>query len=162
MKREFAVPADAALGVISFVGLIVILSVIWLLISQAGITILGVAVIALLVVTVAVSLALTPLKIIIDDRQLIIKRVVGSKKIDKDAITEACKQEFTPADIRVFGNGGLFSYIGWYYSRRKGYYYCYLRSRNNLVFVETRNGRKYMLGCDNPDNLLGELSVKNC
>lgn len=157
MKCEISVPADGTLKVISMVGLIVIVCAVWLLLSQTGLTTMGVAVIILLVVTVVVSVMMTPITLIVDDNSLTIKRVFGKKIIRRDDMAAVEMQEFTPADIRVFGNGGLFSYTGWYYSRRNGFYFCYLRSRRDLVFLKTKSGRNYMLGCAYPNLLIDSL-----
>lgn len=56
-----------------------------------------------------------------------------------------------PSDggIRLCGSGGWFGYWGYFNDIMYGTYFGYYGDRNHCFIVELKNGKKYILGCDN-------------
>lgn len=109
-------------------------------------------------VSLLFALYFAPWKLCVDNDNLTIYRSFDRKLISLDDISVIKRQELTMGDMRVFGCGGLFGYTGWYGNRRDGRYFCYLGSRDNTVMLVLRDGKKYMLSCDEPDLLVDRIS----
>lgn len=112
----------------------------------------------LLPLTLFSALYFAPWKIYVDKDNLTIYRSFDRKVIPLHDISVIKRQELTVGDIRVFGCGGLFGYTGWYGNRRDGRYFCYMGSRGNTVMLILKDGKKYMLSCNEPDLLVDSIS----
>lgn len=54
------------------------------------------------------------------------------------------------ASIRLCGSGGLFGYWGYFSDIMIGTYFGYYGSRSYCFLVKLKNGKQYVLGCENP------------
>lgn len=52
--------------------------------------------------------------------------------------------------IRLCGSGGLFGYWGYFSDIMIGTYFGYYGSRSYCFLVKLKNGKQYVLGCENP------------
>ena len=60
----------------------------------------------------------------------------------------------TMGAIRICGSGGFMGYWGWFKERDLGKYFAYYGRSRDCFLVELKNGRKYMLGCDNAPKIV--------
>lgn len=60
-------------------------------------------------------------------------------------------------NIRVFGIGGIFGYVGRYYNRDIGYYTSYVGDYSQAFLLETRTRKKYLLSCDRAARMVEEI-----
>ena len=60
----------------------------------------------------------------------------------------------TMGAIRIFGSGGFLGYWGWFRERDLGKYFAYFGRSSDCFLVELKDGRKYMLGCKNPQKMV--------
>ena len=60
----------------------------------------------------------------------------------------------TMGAIRIFGSGGFLGYWGWFKERDLGKYFAYYGRSSDCFLVELKDGRKYMLGCKNPQKMV--------
>lgn len=75
-------------------------------------------------------------------------------KLDKWGITSG-------AGIRLFGNGGLFGYSGWFWRPKLGKYVVHATNRNNMIAVKDRK-RLHLISPENPQATLDYLqSITN-
>lgn len=56
--------------------------------------------------------------------------------------------------IRVCGSGGFLGYWGWFSEQGVGRYFAYYGKTNDCFLVELKNGRKYLLGCQNAPEIV--------
>lgn len=106
------------------------------------------------------SLFYMPLSISVDDRELCINRSLKIKSIplaDIESI-EILRPRF--GERRICGSKGLFGYWGWYYHRDFGKYFSYYGNTTDCFFVTLKNGRKYMLGCQNPQTIVDHIKKR--
>ena len=61
--------------------------------------------------------------------------------------------------IRMFGNGGLFGYYGWYRAANLGNFFFYGTQMKNLLLIQMKTGRKYIITPDDT-SILSELQPK--
>lgn len=111
-----------------------------------------------LVVRCLCALYYTPLAISVDDRNLCIHRSLKIKEIPLNEIYSVRLCPPTMAERRICGSGGLFGYWGWFGERDLGKYFAYYGKSSDCFLVTLKNGRKYMLGCENPEEIVGYIS----
>ncbi len=107
-----------------------------------------------------ICLYYAPWRIDISDKELIIRRTFTPKRIQIESITtiNLCKTE--SPEIRIAGDGGLFGYMGWYRNQKLGIYFRYMGSTKNTFYIELSNRRRYMISCDNPEEIIA--AVRKC
>lgn len=106
------------------------------------------------------SLFYMPQSISVDDCELCINRLLKSKSIplaDIESI-EMLRPRF--GERLISGSKGLFGYWGWYYHRDFGKYFSYYGNTTDCFFVTLKNGRKYMLGCQNPQTIVDHIKKR--
>ncbi len=97
-----------------------------------------------------------PLSIVLHNKTLSIKRVCFSKNIPYNEIEYIAR--YNPqADARICASGGFFGYIGIFCNRQTGYYFAYMGDLDEAVFIETVNGKRYVVSCEDPDMLVSEI-----
>ncbi len=62
--------------------------------------------------------------------------------------------------IRTFGNGGAFSFSGFYYNKRLGRYRAYVTDPRRAVVLRYPN-RRIVLSPDKPEDFVSDLAVPN-
>ncbi len=71
----------------------------------------------------------------------------------------------TMAEKKILSSGGYFGYWGWFSERDLGKYFAYYGKSSECFLVRLRNGRRYMLGCDEPgavvDSIKAQISVQS-
>ena len=101
--------------------------------------------------------SLVPTKIEIKDGFLFIHRISGKKSIKIDSIKESGLSH-VPLSIKLCGSGGLCGNIGWYRAAEFGLYFSYVLDDSKSFYIVLENGRRYMLSCDNPDEIISILA----
>ena len=95
---------------------------------------------------------------IMDDR-LLIRRLFWDTRIGLAGLRSA---RFDPAalkgSLRTCGNGGLFSFTGWYWSRPLGSYRAYVTDLKRAV-VLTFDTRRIVVSPERPEEFVRELSA---
>jgi len=99
---------------------------------------------------------LAPKSIILDNGGLTVKRVIGCKRFGYDDISDI-GLSYTPMALRVCGSGGFCGYIGWFKSPGFGVYFSYMADKSEAFYICLKNGRKYMLSCGNPDDVIEKV-----
>jgi hypothetical protein len=117
----------------------------------------GAAVILILVLVIPYGLA--PQNYILNNDELIVKRLLISRKIKLDELEEArmVEKEEVKNTIRTFGVGGLFGYFGKYYNPKLGSMTWYLTQRENRILLITKKGEKILIS---PDDTSLLISIK--
>jgi len=99
-----------------------------------------------------------PKEITLDDSALTLARGKGKLRIKLADIEEV--QRYDPrstGNIRIFGIGGIYGYVGRYYNHDIGYYTSYVGDYSQAFFIRTGKGKKYLLSCNNADRVAEEI-----
>ncbi len=95
----------------------------------------------------------------IQDDVLLVRRLCWDTRIDLTGLRSA---RFDPAalrgSLRTCGNGGLFSFTGWYWSRQLGRYRAFGTDPKQAV-VLTFDTRRIVVTPERPDAFVRELSA---
>lgn len=99
-----------------------------------------------------------PLAISADDCSVSIHRALRIKEIP---YTDIKSVEFclpTMAERRICGSGGFMGYWGWFSDKLIGKYFAYYGKASDTFLITLKDGRKYMLGCKNPQAITKKIS----
>jgi hypothetical protein len=73
--------------------------------------------------------------------------------IPRNEIVQTSHKECMRGDVRLFGVGGLFGRIGWFWNKSIGRYLAFVKDGNSLIEIKT-SGRTYVVSCDNYEQVL--------
>ena len=100
----------------------------------------------------------SPRAIATEDNSIVVCRRLKRKKLqfsDIKSISYYTPQVFS--GLKLCGSGGFGGYWGWYSAADIGTYFAYFGDPNSCFLIELKNGRKYVLGCDNPESIIEEV-----
>lgn len=118
--------------------------------SRQGDMIIAYLFTALYAVLLASSLYYMPLNLTIDNRQIRLRRPFRSTIIPLDEIQSVGVYSPTMAERRIIGSGGWFGYWGRCSEPSLGKYFAYYGKASRTILLTLKDGRRYMLGCEDP------------
>ena len=123
---------------------------------------IGLVVICLTLIT---SFVFSPRKLILTDKELIVRCRAYSKHIPiKEIVSCTFHSEFVDnSAIRLFASGGLWGYYGLFWSSKCGTFKAFFGDRSSTFTLKLVSGEMIVLGCDNCQALITELTslIKN-
>lgn len=95
----------------------------------------------------------------ITEDAILIRRLFWTTRLSRRGLTSA---EFLPqamkGGLRTCGNGGAFSFTGWYWSKSLGFYRAFVTDLNRTVVL--RFGKRIMvISPEEPENFVRELNA---
>ena len=118
-----------------------------------------IAVLILILVSMIIPFSLQLRNIEIDNNNIVINKMIGKIVIPKDEIVSVTRKNGMMSDIRVFGSGGYFGYLGIFRDKNKEKYYAYVNNGNNMIMISTKD-KRYVVNCDNFDKVIATLKKK--
>lgn len=97
-----------------------------------------------------------PVSIEVTDSELMIHRPLKTKRIPLADI-RSIERHFPAGAIRTCGGGGFFGNWGHFAERGIGSYFAYFGDPADCFLVKLAGGRKYLLGCTNPDAIISVI-----
>ena len=119
-----------------------------------GLYLIGALIIALMMLT----LFYMPMSITCSADELLIQRSLRIKSIPLSDIQSVKLCPPTMAEHRLCGSGGWFGYWGWFSERDLGKYFAFYGRSSECFLVRLHNGRQYMLGCKDPEEMVEYVS----
>ncbi|MDE5713283.1 MAG: PH domain-containing protein [Muribaculaceae bacterium] len=103
------------------------------------------------------ALIYMPLSISVSGNELSVNRSFKVKTIRLSEIRtiELCQP--TLAERRICGSNGIFGYWGWFREKDLGKYFAYYGKSSDCFLVRLKDGRQYMLGCENPQAIVSYI-----
>ncbi len=116
----------------------------------------------LLLLTYLIPYLFHPVKYVIDDEKLIIKRplkpyIIELKEIKK---IEPLDDDALKGKIRVFGSGGAFGYFGKFRNKRFGTMIFFATRLSNYVHILTIDGKNIILTPDEREDFVNTITNK--
>ena len=91
--------------------------------------------------------------------KLLIHRLGWGNSFDLTNLTTATKQpKVMRRAIRIFGNGGLYSFTGKYREKNIGEYSAYITNFSNCIILEFSNNKKIAISPENGTKFLNKIS----
>lgn len=106
------------------------------------------------------ALIYMPLSISVSSNELNVNRSFKVKTISLSEIRtiELCQP--TLAERRICGSTGIFGYWGWFREKDLGKYFAYYGKSSDCFLVRLKDGRQYMLGCENPQAIVSYIKER--
>lgn len=80
-----------------------------------------------------------------------LRRLLGAPKVfTYDSVSEVDTCYPSLGGIRLCGSGGFFGYWGYFSDIMFGTYFGYYGSRDRCFLLKLKNGRQYVIGCEDP------------
>ena len=108
----------------------------------------------LLTLLLFLGLLYGPTQIIANQDSIIVKTYLLKHKILVGDIESVELFQPTMGSIRLFASGGYFGYWGVFRDGCIGTYAGYYGKSSDCFLIRMKNGSKYVLGCQNPDEMV--------
>jgi hypothetical protein len=93
----------------------------------------------------------------VESRELIIHRLFGETRIPLEGLQSAEPDpEAIRGAVRLFANGGLFGYTGWFWSRKLGRFRAWATNRANTVVLHL-SSRTIVISPDQPADFVQQI-----
>ncbi len=114
------------------------------------------------ILLLSISYLYKPQSYLVTPKAIIIKRTVKSVEIPLDQIREvkSISEEEMGLALRLFGNGGVFGFTGYFFSGKMGRMRWYATRKNNYVLIVTKPNKKIILTPDLQQELVLALTNK--
>jgi hypothetical protein len=154
--NEFKSKSSIQVKLITIGGLstvVLILLSLFVKMKSVGI-VFSILVVLFIVVTVFYYYSKSLVKIVVEEKFVILKKSIGFEKIGIAKINDIVKLEYCDIPMTV-GSKGFFGYIGATMDNS----YSYVKNRSEMVRITT-NDKKYLLSCENSDYLVTEIKER--
>ena len=115
---------------------------------------------AVICFTLIACIVFTPRKLILTDKELIVRCRAYSKHISIQNIV-SCTFSSVITDssaIRLFASGGVGGYYGLFWNNKFGKFKAFYGDRSSTFTLNLKSGEIVVLGCENSQLLVNELS----
>jgi hypothetical protein len=113
------------------------------------------------VVGIALSgLYYMPISICADSSSIRINRCLKTTTIPMADVKSVKMHTPSKGTIRLCGSGGFMGFWGWFCEKETGRYFAYCGRPKECFLVELHSGRKYLLGCNNPQLMVEYIRAR--
>lgn len=94
----------------------------------------------------------------LEPTELLVRRLLWTTRLPLAGLKSAVFQpQAMRGSIRLFGNGGMFSFTGWYRNRALGIYRAFVTDLNQTVVLKFEK-RTIILSPENPERFVAEIT----
>jgi hypothetical protein len=93
-------------------------------------------------------------------KAVILKKIVGSISIDFQNISEVKPFDTGLMDLRLFGSGGYFGYVGSFRNSKIGNYRSFVGDYSQAFIIQTKDDKKFVFSCEDRDEVIGVIKAK--
>lgn len=136
------------------VGIMILTTAMLLFVCAYGSEVQTIIMSGAVVVLYIFPLIYSPLNIEVKSDALIVRRTLREKVIPIKDIRSVAPHQPTMAEKRICGSGGWFGYWGRFSEPATGNYFAYYGKASHCFMVTLKDGRKYLLGCENRRNII--------
>lgn len=120
-----------------------------------------IALVAVVTAAIVGSYAYAPLSVELSDTALVLHRGIGRKVFRYADMAGVELYERNGFPIRVCGCGGVFGFTGRYRNSKTGEsYFSYVGDYSQAFFVLLKNGRRYLLSCEDREAVVAAVRKK--
>ena len=98
-----------------------------------------------------------PVYILLEPQCFIMKKVFGKVKINYDSILFINRYSPSLRDVRIFGSGGFFGFIGLFSSEKIGKYYSFVGDSEQCFCIKTISGNSYVFSSEDVDIVIEKI-----
>lgn len=97
------------------------------------------------------SYVYAPMRITFSENSLVLHRGIGKKQFNYSDIESVEAFNNKHIALRICGIGGVFGFVGRYYTEGIGHYFSYVGDYSQAFYFQLKNGKKYLLSCEDRD-----------
>lgn len=101
-----------------------------------------------------------PLGVEADEDYVVVRRLLRKKVIPIADIVSVSYAPPTMGEKRLCASGGFMGYWGWFSERGTGNYFGYYGRSSETFLIILRNGRRYMIGCDDSHEMADFINAQ--
>ncbi|UKK70528.1 PH domain-containing protein [Prevotella communis] len=116
---------------------------------------IGLAIICLTLIT---CIVFSPRKLILTNKELIVRCRAYSKHIPIKDIVSFHSEIIDSSSIRLFASGGLGGHYGLFWNSKYGKFKAFFGDRSSTFTIKLITGEVIVLGCENSQSLINELT----
>lgn len=120
----------------------------------------AVVLLVILVSLVGISLYFFPKSIESNDNGLIIHCQYNDKAFAYSDIEKVERCYPSAGGLRLCGSGGFFGYWGYFTDIVIGNYFGYYGNRSQCILIKLKDGKQYVISCENPDKMVNAISSR--
>ena len=98
-----------------------------------------------------------PISVRLTTQYFELKKVVGSIRIEYAAISYIGRYRPTLSDMKMFGSGGLWGFVGVFRNSDIGSYNAFIGDMQQSFLIKTVEGRLYVFSVEDVDNLITSI-----
>ena len=104
------------------------------------------------------SFRYSPVKIQADENNVVIKCITRRHKLKMNEVESVELFQPTMTSFRLCGSGGFMGYWGIFKEGDIGRYAAYYGKASDCFLIRMKNGDKYVLGCENPEEIVNFIN----
>ncbi|MDR2806299.1 MAG: PH domain-containing protein [Dysgonamonadaceae bacterium] len=161
MKTKFKVQWGIPVKLITGIATLVIIIGEYYLITDALHTkeLITIIVAAGLLVLLGYFISASPSFIELNETEITLHRLKGNLTIPLNRITEIKPYKPDKSELRYFGSGGWFGFIGSFSNATIGRYQSYVGDYAQAFLIVTKEDKKYVFSCENPEELIRFVQI---
>ncbi|GHT40937.1 hypothetical protein FACS189437_07210 [Bacteroidia bacterium] len=105
---------------------------------------------------IIITILNVPLYLKLTEDAIILKKIGGSIKIEYNEIQFIQTHNAYP-DMRLFGSGGFFGYIGIFSNDKQGWYNSYVENPKQSFLITTNKNKKYVFSSENREDIINKV-----
>ncbi|GHT87593.1 hypothetical protein FACS189474_0770 [Bacteroidia bacterium] len=114
--------------------------------------------IAIFILSITIYFVLeSPQYIELEEFRLILHKIAGRVIVDFNQINKIEPYKPDGSEIRLFGSGGFFGFVGKFKNANIGSYQSYVGDYSQAFRVQTKNGKNYVFSCENRDSIINSI-----
>ena len=117
----------------------------------------GVGMLILLFILFLLACLYSPLSVSADEESVTVKSPLLRHRLPVSEIQSIDLYQPTMGARRLLGSGGFFGYWGFFSEKDLGKYIAYYGKASDCFLITMNNGRKYVLGCQNPGEMVNYI-----
>lgn len=82
------------------------------------------------------------------NNSLILNKLIGKKVFYFDQIKQISSYKPDSSDIRLFGSGGFFGFIGKFKNAKINTYQSYVGDFNQAILIQTKDEQNFVISCE--------------
>lgn len=114
---------------------------------------------SIFVVLLLLGLLFGPVQIVADNDYITVKSILRKRRIPVCDIESVELFQPTMGAIRLCASGGYFGYWGLFREGDVGRYEAYYGKASDCFLIKMKNGSKYVLGCQNPSEMVDKIQT---
>ena len=114
----------------------------------------------IIALSIIISYGYAPLTVTLSESSLVLRRGIGRKQFNYSDIEYVEAYDNKKIAARLCGIGGLFGFIGRYYTEGIGHYFSYVGDYSQAFYFQLKSGKKYMLSCEDREQVISLIREK--